>query len=326
MTRKTLTLIALAALAFTLILSACGGQGEPGGAGGPGDAGAPQGAGAAVPSDEGRSVTVTDMTGRTVTLERPAEKVVALTASSCEVVYALGAGPAVVGRGEYCDWPAEALEVEALQSGTETNVEQIVARAPDLVLMETMGQNPEQVKQLEEADIAVYASQATDIAETYESILQIGTLLGRDAEAEELVGQMRATFDELSSQKVEGTVYFEVSPLEYGLWIAGSGTFMNEVAELIGLENIFSDVEGWAEVSEEQVLERDPGCIVTIAMYFGEGPLPADEIRARPSWQDVTAVRDGRILNLADNELSRPGPRLADGARALYDFVRGDDG
>jgi iron complex transport system substrate-binding protein len=324
MTRKALTLMTLAALALTLLLGACSGQGETGGAEA-GGAGAPQGAGAEAPSVAGTSVTVTDMTGRTVTLEKPAEKVVALTASSCEVVYALGAGPAVVGRGEYCDWPVEALEVEALQSGAETNVEQIIARAPDLVLMETMGQNPEQVKQLEDAGIAVYASQATDIAETYESILQTGTLLGRDAEAQELVSQMKATFDDLSSQKVEGTVYFEVSPLEYGLWAAGSGTFMNEVAELIGLTNVFSDVEGWAEVSEEQVLERDPGCIVTIAMSFGEGPLPADEIRARPSWQNLTAVKDGRILSLADNELSRPGPRLADGARALYDFVKGDD-
>jgi iron complex transport system substrate-binding protein len=298
------------ALTLTLLspLTACGPQGSAN----------PTGDGSAT-----SAITVTDMTGRTVTLDRPAEKVVALTASSCEIVYALGAGSTVVGRGEYCDWPAEALAIPAVQSGAETNIEQIIALAPDLVLMETMNQTVEQVKQLEDIGIKTYVSNADDIAGTYESILQIGALMGKDAEAQNIVDTMRATFDEIASNKVTGTVYFEVSPLEYGLWAAGSDTFMDEVAGLIGLENIFADVSGWAEVSEEQVLERNPDYILSVGMYFGEGPTPDEEIAARPSWQNVTAVRNGAILNLADNELSRPGPRLADGAKALYDFVKG---
>jgi iron complex transport system substrate-binding protein len=267
-------------------------------------------------------ITVIDMTGRTVTLDKPAESVVALTASSCEIVYALGAGSTVVGRGEYCDWPAEALAVPAVQSGAETNIEQIIALAPDLVLMETMGQTVEQVKQLEDTGVKIYVSNADDIAGAYESILQIGTLMGKDAEAQNIVDAMKTTFDNIASNKLTGTIYFEVSPLEYGLWTAGSDTFMDEVAELIGLENIFADVSGWAEISEEQVLERDPDCIVSVGMYFGEGLRPDAEIAARASWQNVAAVRNGALFNLANNELSRPGPRLADGAQALYDFVK----
>ncbi|MDR1185176.1 MAG: ABC transporter substrate-binding protein [Coriobacteriales bacterium] len=302
-------------LSFALLLAACDGQGS-----GEGDA-----AGTGVPSTTATdtAVTVTDMTGRTVMLDKPAEKVIVLTASACEIVYAIDAGSTVVGRGEYCDWPAEVLAVPALQSGTETNIEQIIALSPDLVLMATMDQTLEQIQQIENTGIAVYVSNANDIAGTYESILQIGTLMGKDSEAQAVVDNMKATFDELSSQKVTGTVYFEVSPLEYGLWTAGNNTFMNEIAGLIGLENIFADVEGWAEISEEQVLERNPDYIVTIAMYFGEGPTPEAEIAARPSWQSITAVQNGNILNLANNELSRPGPRLADGAQELYDFVKG---
>jgi iron complex transport system substrate-binding protein len=98
---------------------------------------------------------------------------------------------------------------------------------------------------------------------------------------------------------------------------------MNEVAEIIGLENIFADVDGWVEVSEEQVLARNPDYILTVGMYFGEGLEPADEIKARPAWQDVPAVKNNGILNISTDELSRPGPRLADGAKALYDFVNG---
>jgi iron complex transport system substrate-binding protein len=96
---------------------------------------------------------------------------------------------------------------------------------------------------------------------------------------------------------------------------------MNEIANLIGLKNCFEDVEGWGEISEEQVLERNPDYIVTISMYFGEGPTPVEEILSRKGWGDVTAVKNEAILNLQNNELSRPGPRLADGAKLLYEFV-----
>jgi iron complex transport system substrate-binding protein len=308
-------------LALTLLspLAACGPQGGTNPTG-DADATSPD----ATPSTT--AITVTDMTGRTITLDKPAEKVVALTASSCEIVYALGAGGTVVGRGEYCDWPAEALAVPAVQSGAATNIEQIIALSPDLVLMETMNQTVEQVKQLEDIGIKTYVSNADDIAGTYESILQIGTLMGKDAEAQGIVDAMRATLDSIASNKLTGTVYFEVSPLEYGLWAAGSDTFMDEIADLIGLENIFADVSGWAEISEEQVLQRNPDYIVSVGMYFGEGPKPEEEIAARPSWQNVTAVRDGAVLNFANNELARPGPRLADGAKTLYDFINGTNG
>ena len=99
---------------------------------------------------------------------------------------------------------------------------------------------------------------------------------------------------------------------------------MNEIAEMIGLTNCFSDVNGWAEISEEQVLSRNPDYIVTISMYYGEGPTPTEEIMARAGWENVTAVKNGAILNLENNELSRPANRLADGAQLLYDFVYGE--
>ena len=76
---------------------------------------------------EPAGITVTDMMGREVTLDAPASKVVALSAGECEIVYALGAGELVVGRGEYCDYPAEVFDVASVKSGSETNIEEIVA-------------------------------------------------------------------------------------------------------------------------------------------------------------------------------------------------------
>ncbi|MBP6887951.1 MAG: ABC transporter substrate-binding protein [Oscillospiraceae bacterium] len=274
------------------------------------------------------SLTVTDMTGKEITLEGPATRVVALTASDCEILYAIGAGDTLVGRGEYCDYPAEVADVPALQSGDNTNIEQIIALAPQVLIMSTMAQTEEQIAQLETAGIRVVVSDAQDIEGVYAAIELIGALTGKDNEAAALVLDMRDTFDALAAEAAEKnagdagkTVYFEVSPLQYGLWTAGTGTFMNEVAEMLGLANCFADVSGWGEISEEQVIERNPDYIVTIAMYFGEGPTPDEEIVSRAGWENITAIKNGEILNLQNNELSRPGPRLADGAQALFDFV-----
>ena len=276
--------------------------------------------------DTASTVTLTDMTGREITLDAPAERVVALTAADCEILYALGAGDLLVGRGEYCDYPAEVLDVPSVQSGYDTNIEQIIALEPQVLLMSTMAQTDEQVQQLEAAGIRVVVSDAQDIEGTYTAISMIGELVGRQAEAASIVESMQKTFDEIKANAGDGTktVYFEVSPLQYGLWTAGSGTFMDEIANMLGLTNCFADVTGWGEISEEQVLERNPDYIVTISMYYGEGPTPEEEILSRTGWENVTAVKDGKILNLPNNELSRPAPRLADGAKALYDFVYGE--
>ncbi len=272
------------------------------------------------------TISVTDMTGRQITLNEPATRVVALTAADCEILYAIGAGDTLVGRGEYCDYPAEVADVVSVQSGSETNIEQILSLEPQVLFMSTMAQTEDQVKQLEDAGVHVVVSDAQDIEGTYTAIEMIGGLMGKKDEAQKLIDSMKETFQKISDESNgdgSQSIYFEVSPLEYGLWAAGSNTFMDEVAGMLGLKNCFDDVEGWSEISQEQVLERDPDFIVTISMYYGEGPTPEEEIKSRAGWEDVTAVKNGAILNLPDNELSRPGPRLADGAQKLYDFVYG---
>ncbi|MCE5343383.1 MAG: ABC transporter substrate-binding protein [Eubacteriales bacterium] len=270
-----------------------------------------------------QSITVTDMKGRTVTLSEPATRVVALTPADCEILNALGAGGTLVGRGEYCDYPASVLDVPAVQSGMETNLEQIIALKPQLLLVDTMAQSKEQVDQLEAAGIRVVVSEATDIQGVYDAISMIGTLMGKTGEAAALVAGMQTSFAALADEAAGNgkSVYFEVSPLQYGLWTAGKGTFMDEVATMLGLVNCFADVDGWAEISQEQVLERNPDYIVTSAMYYGDGPTPEEEILSREGWQSVTAVKNSAVLDLPNYELTRPGPRLADGAQMLNDFI-----
>ncbi len=278
-------------------------------------------------------ITVTDMTGREITLTEPAERIVALTASDCEVLFAIGAGDKLVGRGEYCDYPAEVLSIPSVQSGYDTNIEQIIALDPDVLLMSTMAQTEEQVQQLEAAGIKVVVSDAQNIEGVYTAIRMIGKLMGKNDDAEAVVQGMKNDLATLKKQAAaakaakglnrDETIYFEVSELKWGLWAAGGGTFMDEVAELLGLKNIFADEPAWAQISEEQVIERNPDYIMTVTMYYGEGQLPEEEIASRPGWSYITAVQNGAFLRMEHDELSRPAPRIVDGARMLYEFVYG---
>ena len=266
------------------------------------------------------AINVTDMTGRELALSAPATRVVALTAADCEILFALGAGGTLVGRGAYCDYPAEVLEIPSVESGYETNLEQIIALEPQLVLMSTMAQTVEQVEMLEAAGITVAVSASDSIADVYQSIALIGAVTGKDAEAEALISDMETAFEALRETPLAGSVYFEVSPLEYGLWTAGQGTFLQEIADILGLENIFADLEGWAQISEEQVLSRNPDTIVTMSADYGTEPSPTEEILLRTGWETVTAVQNGAVYYVGD-ALTRPGPRLVEGTQALKDAL-----
>lgn len=305
--KKNIANIIIITLIAAICLVGCtdGGDSSPNGAGSPKEA----------------AILFSDMTGQQITMDEPATRVVALTAADCEILCALGAEDTLVGRGEYCDYPPSILEVPSVQSGSGTNAEQVIELEPQVVLMGTMAQSEEQITALRTSGIEVAVSDAQTIEGVYEAITMIGKVVGKDENAAMLVSQMKDAFAEVEKNVPETgeqkSVYFEVSPLEWGLWTAGSDTFMNEIAEMLGLRNIFSDVSGWAEISQEQVIERNPDYIITVTMYFGEGPLPEEEIMGRDGWQDIAAVKNGNVIPADSDEITRPGPRLMDAAKAL---------
>lgn len=279
-----------------------------------------------VSAEVSAAIQLTDMAGRAVSLAAPAAHIVALQPADCEILYAIGAKDAMVGRGEYCNYPAEVLDLPSVQSGYETNIEQIIALDPDAVIMSVMSQQQDHIKKLEDAGIPVIVTDAQTIEGVYIAIELLGQVTGKAENAAQLVLEMKNAFEKVS-QRVkdaqEATIYFEASPLEYGLWTAGKGTFMHEIAEIVGLTNLFEDIEGWQAISEEQVLSRDPDYIVTTTMYFGEGPTPVEEIIGRANWGDIKAVKLNQVFNADADAITRPGPRLVEATEALYAFIYG---
>ena len=271
---------------------------------------------------ESSAITVTDMFGREVTIEGPVTRVIAMEPSDCEILCAIGCGDALVGRGMYCDYPASVLEVPAVQSGGNINLEELLALGPQVVVMTGMTQATEQIALLEQNGVRVIGTDANTIAEVYDSIRLLGTIMGREAEAAAVIADMQATFADIAarSEKTDMTISFEVMPLELGLWSAGSDTFMHELAGICGMKNAFADVEGWQQISQEQVIERSPDYIVLVT---GMGENAVDEVLGRAGWESITAIRNGAVYNADSYAMTRPAPRLAEAVVALYHFLNG---
>ena len=266
------------------------------------------------------AITVTDMFGRAITLEEPATRIIATEPADCEILYALGCGDALVGRGLYCDYPAEVTALPTVHSGADTNLEEILALDPQVVIMNDMAHTVEQVSLLEQNGVKVITTNADSIDEVYQAIRLIGQVMGKNDEAETLITDMQSTFDGIAAKavKTDKTIYFEVMPLEWGLWSAGTGTFMQELAEVCGMKNAFADLDGWQPINQEQVIERDPDYIVLVT---GMGDTAVDEVMNRPGWQDIKAIQNGKVYNADSYTLTRPAPRLKDAAIDLYNFL-----
>ncbi|MBR3873918.1 MAG: ABC transporter substrate-binding protein [Clostridia bacterium] len=265
-------------------------------------------------------ITVTDMFGREVTLAEPATRIVAMEPGDCEILCALGCEEALVARGLYCDYPASVLELPAVASGGDTNLEELLALEPQVIVMNDMAHTKEQVELLAQNGVQVVTTNADSIAEVYENIRLLGTVMGKNTEAEAIIADMQATFDGIAakSEATDKTIYFEVMPLEWGLWSAGTGTFMHELAEICGMQNAFADIEGWQPISQEQVIERDPDYIVLVT---GMGETAADEVKGRAGWGDLSAVKNDKVYNADSYKMTRPAPRLKEAAIDLYNFL-----
>ena len=278
-------------------------------------------------------IALTDMMGREISLNGPADRVVVMMPADAEILWALGAADTVKGVGTYCSAPEEQAVMPGIEtlpvvdSGYVTNVEEILKLAPQAVVMTRMGHSEDLVETLNRSGVQVVVTDAQNLEGVYQDIRLLGALVGKNEEAEALITEMQSRLDAVTAAAGETgkTLYVEESPLQWGLWTAGKGTYMDDLARICGLTNIFAELEGHQAVSEEQVLQRNPDVIVTMTMYYGEGELPDEEICHRKGWETVSAVQENRVLYDPTNAVALPGPRLADVAEMLLKLVQGTE-
>jgi iron complex transport system substrate-binding protein len=256
-----------------------------------------------------------DAANGTVTIDAEPERIVSLSPTATEMLYAIGAGDQVVAVDDFSNYP-EGTPMTDL-SGFEPNVEAITTYEPDLVVLSFDANDV--VAGLERVDIPVLEyPAATSLDESYDQITQLGTATGHSGGATDVVEDMRADIDDLADQAAEHdgplTYYHE---LDDQLHTATSGTFIGQVYALAGLENVADpadDGTGYPQVSAELLLEGDPDMIFLADEAAG---VDADAVAARPGWGDLSAVRNGDIVELDPDITSRWGPRVVDFLRTV---------
>src|SRR5690625_2936291 len=270
---------------------------------------------------------IEDKFGNQAEFEQAPEKIVSLAPSHTEILLALGLGDKVVGIDSNSNYPEEATEKEVVGDYYGTDLEKIIEMEADLVLAYGAG-NEEDNARLKEAGIPVLGYMPETIEEVFETIIEIGKITDSLDKANTLVDEMKAKRDEIVDKVKDADkvrVFYEIwhEPLQ----AAGPGSFMDELINLAGGENIAHDSQAaYAEYDLEQLIERDPEVYLTAEMtepIEGEEKITAETIAARPGYEDITAIKDGRIYLLDGDIVSRPGPRIIDAlelvAKALHE-------
>jgi iron complex transport system substrate-binding protein len=257
-----------------------------------------------------------DDAGDTVAIAAPATRIASLIPATTEILFAIGAGQAVVGRTTWCDYPPAAKAVRNLGDGISPNLEAILATRPDLVLLYNSARNAEAAERLRASGIPALRLNTDALAD----VARVARLLGRVSGHERGADSVAAAFDTALAAATVSPVARAPKVLllvwEQPPMTIGRGSFLNELVERAGGRNVFDDVAASAgTVSIEAVASRDPDLILIAT----EGPA---SFVSRPEWQVVRAVRERRLLQISGSEFNRPSPRSPTAIRELARRIR----
>lgn len=280
---------------------------------------------AATPTSAPATLTFTDGLGREITLDGPAQRIVSMAPSNTEILFAIGAGDQVIGRDQLSDFPEEAKNLTDIGSTFEAlNTELIVSLEPDLVLAAEIN-TAEQVNQLEDLGLTVYyLKNPLTLEEMYSNVEIVAQLTGHADEAATLIESLKARVaavdEKIAPISSRPSVFYELDATDPAKpFTAGKGTFITQLIDRAGGYNIASELEGYPQMSLEQVVAADPAFIILGDARYGITP---ESIAQRPGWENLSAVKNGKVLPFNDDLVSRPGPRLVDALEELAKLLR----
>ena len=265
--------------------------------------------------------THSDALERSVTIAARPMRIVSLAPSVTETLFAIGAGPQVVGRTKFCNYPPEVASLPEIGgfSAKSISVEAILALEPDLVVAGSRSQK-DVVAALAAQGITVFTLAPETLADIESGILMLGEITGNITKSKSLVVGMQ-------SRTAAVTARIKTLPAEkrlrvfYEVWhepltTTTRNTFIGELLTLAGAVNIFDDLTGtYPEVSAEKILELDPQAILGPSNHSDQ--LTAAVIGARPGWDKIGAVKSGAIYIVNIDIISRAGPRVVDALEAI---------
>lgn len=260
-------------------------------------------------------MTVLDDAGKQVEIAAEPQRIVSLLPSLTETLFALGLGERVVGVTNFCNYPAEVDGKERVGGLFDLNAEKILALEPDVVLSGQMKGAQEVLRTLETAGVTVVVFDPATMEDIGRVIRSVAKLAGVAEKGEELAGEITAGRTAMTAQvaavAAEKPQVFVLLDTEK-IFTVGDGEYMSEmITEAGGVNAASGQGEGWLELSEEKLFELDPDIIIaTFPMR--------EQILARPGWQALQAVKEGRVYDVDGDLVSRPGPRVVLGLQELH--------
>ena len=272
-------------------------------------------------SEAAAVITAVDDASRTVYIEQTPQRVVSLSPSITEILFAIGLGDKVVGVTEHCDYPEEAKAKPKVGGYFTTSLEDILDKDPDLIL--TDGYDPV-MQQIEGLGIPMLVLQPEDIDGIFKDIDLVGKVMNKEEEAARLVDSLQQRLDKVAETKASATssptVFYEIDATDPTKpWTAGPGSFADILISLAGGSNIVTESGSWLQLSLEKLLSANPDIII-----LGDYPyVTPKQVEERSGvWQDLTAVNLGKVYAVSDPSLtSRPGPRIIDGLEEIARMI-----
>lgn len=264
------------------------------------------------PSAPAYPITIKDDAGNEVTITKQPERIVSLAPADTELLFAVGGGKHVVGVTTYCDYPEEVKSIAKVGDFAAPNIEAVAAAKPDLILA-TAGVQADVVKQLQALGATVVVIDPQNLDGVYTDIQRVGDIVGSHEEASDLVKSMRTDVADIQtavSKEPSVTAFVEIG--QNPLYTVGSGTLIDELVKLAGGTNVVT-AAGYVPYATEQVVKANPSVYLATK---GSGSDPA-QIEKRAGYSAIDAVKNGRVIILDDNLVSRPGPRVVLGLKEI---------
>lgn len=245
-----------------------------------------------------------------------AARIVSLSPSTTEALFAIGAGPRVVGRSRYCDWPAEATKLPQIGGYVDPSFEAILALRPDLVTGARGPAGTAMSERLEARGITTFLPQTESFAEIDAMMLGLGQRTGHAVEAKAKVEAIDAQVAAIAKAVASAPhprvlLVFGLEPVS----VAGPASFAEEMIRRAGGTNAVTEGGAYPTLGMERVITLDPDVIVNAAMAEAHGHERI--AKDTPGWSKVRAVTAGHVVPLTDESVLRPGPRVGDGLAAL---------
>jgi iron complex transport system substrate-binding protein len=264
-------------------------------------------------------VTVTDFQNRSVTVPTRPERIVSIGPSITEFLFALGAGPRVVGVDDFSDEPAAAGQLEKV-GGIKVNFEKVVSLKPDLVLSVKFSDGT--IEKLASAGLLVLVVDPQSAGDVARTAILLGRAVGSDGEtmARDIQKRVDDVRSKTSSAATKPRVYHEIDASDpTKIFTVGPGSYIHDLIEIAGGQNIAAHAaSAYPQLSAEEILRSDPEIIVLAAADYSAKP---DQVAARAGWSAISAVKNKRIVTIAPNLINRPGPRVGEAAEAYAKLV-----